>query len=50
MLKRFAGTAEKLTPMQLEDLLSDGNTTKYWLVCGYLALFFYLIMLLIFSS
>ncbi|CAG7891497.1 unnamed protein product [Brassica rapa] len=26
------GTAKKLTPMQLEDLLSDGTTTKYWLV------------------
>jgi hypothetical protein len=26
------GTAKKLTPMQLEDLLSDGNTTKYWLI------------------
>ena len=34
MLKRFAGTAKKLTPMQLEDLLSDGTTTKYWLVRG----------------
>ncbi|KAG5376999.1 hypothetical protein IGI04_041595 [Brassica rapa subsp. trilocularis] len=28
------GTAKKLTPMQLEDLLSDGTTTKYWLVRG----------------
>lgn len=35
MHKRFAGTAKKLTPMQLEDLLSDGTTTKYWLVRGY---------------
>ncbi|KAL0736085.1 hypothetical protein Bca4012_012295 [Brassica carinata] len=26
------GTAKKLTPMQLEDLLSDGTTTKYWLI------------------
>lgn len=34
MLKLFAGTAKKLTPMQLEDLLSDGSTTKYWLVGG----------------
>ncbi|KAG5408341.1 hypothetical protein IGI04_004660 [Brassica rapa subsp. trilocularis] len=31
------GTAKKLTPMQLEDLLSDGTTTKYWLVrCSFL--------------
>ncbi|VVB10188.1 unnamed protein product [Arabis nemorensis] len=26
------GTAMKLTPIQLEDLLSEGNTTKYWLI------------------
>uniref|UniRef100_M4CXK1 Thioredoxin domain-containing protein n=1 Tax=Brassica campestris TaxID=3711 RepID=M4CXK1_BRACM len=26
------GIAKKLTPMQLEDLLSDGTTTKYWLI------------------
>lgn len=28
----FLGTSTKLTPLQLEALLTEGNTSRFWLV------------------
>ncbi|THG13683.1 hypothetical protein TEA_007422 [Camellia sinensis var. sinensis] len=29
----FLGTSNQLTPLQLEALLTEGNTSRFWLVC-----------------
>lgn len=31
----FPGTSSKLTPLQLETLLTEGNTSRFWLVSSH---------------
>lgn len=30
---KYAGDSSQLTPLQLETLLTEGNTSRFWLVC-----------------